>query len=82
MIIKTWFHEKMTGHKLIIVSQSGYINEGIYLTWLYHFIKHNDCGLDKEWHILLIDGATCHEADEFILMAKINRIWVVKFPSY
>jgi hypothetical protein len=30
-IIKKWFYKKMTGHKLVIVSKSGYINEGICL---------------------------------------------------
>jgi DDE superfamily endonuclease len=82
LITESWFHEKMTGHELVTVSASGYTNEGICLTWLHHFIKHNNCGPEKEWHILLIDGATCHKADEFILTAKMNKIWVVKFPSH
>jgi len=82
MIMEKWFHEKMTGHELVTVSLSGYTNEGICLIWLDHFIEHNNCGPDKEWHILLIDGATCHEADKFILTAKMNKIWVVKFPSH
>jgi hypothetical protein len=73
-IIEKWFYKKITSYKLVIVSLSGYTNEGICLTWLHYFIKHNNCGLNKEWHILLIDGATYYEADEFILTAKINRI--------
>jgi hypothetical protein len=32
MIIEIWFYEKMIGHELVIVSQSGYTNKGIYLT--------------------------------------------------
>ena len=82
MIMESWFHEKMTGYELVTVSPSGYTNEGICMTWLQHFIKHNNCGPDKEWHILLIDGTTCHEAPEFIIIAKMNRIWLVKFPSH
>jgi hypothetical protein len=73
-IIEKWFYKKMTGYKLVIVSLSGYTNEGICLTWLHYFIKYNNCGLDKEWHILLIDGVTCYKVDEFILIAKMNRI--------
>jgi hypothetical protein len=30
----------------------------------------------------LLDGVTCHETDDFILKAKINRIWIVKFLSH
>jgi hypothetical protein len=82
MIMASWFSKNMTGHELITVSESGYTNEGICIAWLDHFIKHNNCGLDKEWHILLIDGATCHDADNFIIKAKMNKIWVVKFPSH
>jgi hypothetical protein len=29
MIIEWWFHEKMIGYKLVIVSLSGYTNKGI-----------------------------------------------------
>jgi hypothetical protein len=82
MIMVSWFHENMTRHEVITVSPSRYTNEGICMVWLDHFIKHNDCGPNKPWHILLIDGATCHEADDFILKAKMNKIWVVKFPSH
>ena len=82
MIMGSWFHENMTGHEVITVSPSGYTNEGICMVWLDHFIKHNDCGPDKPWRILLINSATCHEAPNFILKAKMNKIWVVKFPSH
>ena len=81
-IMVNWFAENMRGHEVITVSDSGYTNESICMTWLDHFIKHNNCGPDQPWNILLIDGATCHEAPEFIIKAKMNRIWPVKFPSH
>ena len=82
IIMVSQFHENMTGHEVITVSPSEYTNKGICMVWLDHFIKHNDCGPSKPQHILLIDGATCYEADDFILKAKMNKIWVVKFPSH
>jgi hypothetical protein len=81
-IMVSWFHENMTGHEIITVSPTGYTNEGICLLWLDHFIKHNNCGPDKPWRLLLIDGATCHEAPNFILKATMNGICIVKFPSH
>ena len=48
LIIETWFYKKITGHKLVTVSSISYTNKGICMTWLKHFIKHNDYGLDKE----------------------------------
>lgn len=82
MVMASWFHENMTGHEVITVSPSGYTNEGICLIWLDHFIKHNNCGPNEPWQILLIDGATCHDADDFILNATMNKIRVVKFPLH
>jgi hypothetical protein len=82
IIIVSWFHENITGHKVITVSPTGYTNERIYMVWLDHFIKHNDYGPNKKWHILLINGATCHQADDFVLKATYNKIRIVQFPSY
>jgi len=72
----------MTGHEIITILLTRYTNEGICLLWLDHFIKHNNYGLDKLWRLLLIDGATCHEAPNFILKATMNGIYIIKFPSY
>jgi hypothetical protein len=48
IIMVSWFHENMAGHEIIIVSPTGYINEGICMVWLDHFIKHNNYGPNKE----------------------------------
>jgi DDE superfamily endonuclease len=82
IIIVSWFYKNITGYKVIIVSSIGYTNEGIYIVWLDYFIKYNNCGPDKEWRILLINGATCYQADDFILKATFNKIQIVQFPSY
>jgi hypothetical protein len=39
MIIGGWFHKKITGYKVITVSNTGYTNKGICMVWLDHFIK-------------------------------------------
>ena len=74
IIIVSWFHENITRHEVITISPSRYTNEGIYIVWLDHFIKHNNYRLDSEWHILLIDRATCYNIDNFIIKAKMNKI--------
>ena len=48
MIMVSWFHENMTGHEVIIVSPTGYTNEGICMVWLDYFIKYNNYGPDQE----------------------------------
>jgi hypothetical protein len=44
------------------------------MTWLDHFLEHTGSEPDKSWIILLMDGATCHEAPEFIIKAKMPHI--------
>jgi hypothetical protein len=39
MIIGGWFYKKITGHKVITISNTGYTNKGIYIAWLDYFIK-------------------------------------------
>jgi hypothetical protein len=73
-IIVSWFSENMTGAEVATVSPLGYTNKGICIQWLDHFIQHNDCGPNKPWRILLLDSATCHEADDFIIKSKMNHI--------
>jgi len=47
IIIVFWFYENMISYKVIIISLFSYINEGICIVWLDHFIEHNDYRLDK-----------------------------------
>jgi hypothetical protein len=47
IIMVSWFHENMIGHEVVTISPTRYTNEGIYIAWLDHFIKHNNCGLDE-----------------------------------
>jgi hypothetical protein len=39
IIIRGWFYKKIIGYKVIIVSNTGYTNKGIYIAWLDYFIK-------------------------------------------
>jgi hypothetical protein len=73
-IIASWLSDNITGHEVIIISESGYINKGIYMVWLDHFIKYNNCRPDKPWRILLLNNTTCYKTLEFIVKAKANKI--------
>jgi hypothetical protein len=81
-IMMSWFYENMIGKEIITVSLLSYTNKKICLTWLDYFIKHNDCRPDQPWRILLIDGAICYKAPDFVIKAKMHCIWIVKFPFY
>lgn len=82
LIMSSWFSEHMTGYELLTVSDSGYTNDGIMMVWLDHFIYHMEQTPESEWIILLLDGQVCHEATNFVLKAKIYKIWLVEYPSH
>jgi hypothetical protein len=46
-IIVSWFNNNITRHELIIISESGYTNKGIYIAWLDYFIKYHNCITNK-----------------------------------
>lgn len=82
MIIASWFYENIEGNEVITVFITGYTNDDICKRWLDYFIFYNNYGLDKLWRILLLDGQLCYKAPRFILKAKANKIWLIKFLSY
>jgi hypothetical protein len=41
-IIISWFNNNITRHEFLTVSESGYINKGIYIVWLDYFIKYHN----------------------------------------
>ena len=81
-IMDSWIHDNLKGDELILLSDSGYTNDTLAVAWIKHFIKHVDAGPDKPWKMLLLDGHTTHENDEFGLLAIANHIQLFYFPSH
>jgi len=81
-IMEHWVQDNLTGVEVIAVSQTGYTNESIAVSWLDHFIKHVDAGPEADWRILLLDGHTTHHKDDFILKCYENHIVLFVFPSH
>jgi hypothetical protein len=68
------YSDRMTGHEVSTVSPTGYTNEGVCMTWLDNFLDRTGSEPDKSWRILLMDDATCHEAPESMITAKMSHI--------
>jgi len=80
--MESWIHENLTGAEVITVSPTGYTNENIALAWLTHFIKHVRAGPNKHWRILLLDGHSSHQQNDFIIKCHENHIVSFQFPSH
>jgi len=81
-IMEDWVQDNLTGAEVIAVSQTGYTNESIAVSWLDHFIKHVDAGPEAHWRILLLDDHTTHYKNDFILKCHENHIVPFVFPSH
>ena len=81
-IMENWIQDNLTGAEVIAVSQTGYTNENIALSWLNHFIKHSGAGPDKHWRILLLDGHITHCKEDFVIHCHENHIVPFQFPSH
>lgn len=81
-IMEDWVHDNLSGAEVIAVSQTGYTNESIALSWLDHFIKHVGASPEAQWRILLLDGHITHHKDDFILKCHEYHIVPFVFPSH
>ena len=78
----SWIHDNLKSDELILLSDTEYTNDTLAVAWMKHFIKHVDAGPDKPWKMLLLDGHTTHEDDEFSLLADANHIQLFYLPSH
>lgn len=50
----------LDGDKLIGTSETGYLNDGLAIDWLHHFIHHTKNRRAGAWILLVIDGFGWH----------------------
>ena len=65
--MESWIHDNLTGAEVITVSQTGYSNENVALSWLNHIIKHVGARPEAYWRILLLDRYNTHCKDDFVI---------------
>lgn len=80
--MESWYHEKLTGDELILLSDSGYTNSELAMIYLEHFIRHTNAGPDKPIKVLLMDSHSSHTSPEFIIRATSMNIHPYPFPSH
>jgi hypothetical protein len=80
--MESWYHDALQGNKLILLSESGYINERLAIEYLRHFIQHTKAGLDTPTKFLFIDGYISHRTPAFVLLVREYYIILYIFPSY
>jgi hypothetical protein len=61
---------------------TGYTSNEKIMEYLDHFIKHSGAGPNAHWRLLLCDGHSTHEFEDFKLKAYENHIVVYTLPSH
>jgi hypothetical protein len=67
---------------LTAVSESGYSNDDLALSWLKHFNKMTIKRTRGAWRLLLVDGHASHATREFITYAQDSHIQVYSLPPH
>lgn len=67
---------------LVEVSESGYIDSGLFVKWLEHFIKHVKPSVNEKV-LLLLDGHTTHSKNlKAINLARENGVLLLQLPGH
>ena len=64
------------------VSDSGWVNDTIFLQWLDHFAKHAGCGQGSQRTLLILDNHGSHTAIEVIKRARALNVDMVSIPPH
>ena len=67
---------------IVTISDTGYINSELFVTWLHHFKNHVNCNNDKKV-LLLLDGHTTHSRNlDACSFARDNGIILLQLPGH
>jgi hypothetical protein len=77
-----WFNDRLDPEIVIDISDSGYTNNEIGLSFLRHFIEHTQSSSSSRYKMLLFDGADSHETEEFKQLALAHNIVLLRYPPH
>ena len=80
--MNSWYHESLHGTELILLSESGYLNDQLAMKWLKHFITHTKSTSESEYKLLLLNSHLSHLSLAFTIRADECNILTYAFPSH
>jgi DDE superfamily endonuclease len=80
--MENWFNPSLDPNTTFDTSDSGYTNDEIGVSWLKHFIKCTNSSPTSPKKLLLYDGHSSDDAEEFKRLAATNNIILYKFPPH
>jgi hypothetical protein len=80
--IDYFFSKEMDLESVINITESGYSNNEVGLSYIRHFIEATESGPSSIKKLLLYDSYDSHCIEEFEAIAAKNNIILYKFPLY
>jgi hypothetical protein len=77
--MQNWFNSGLDAATLFDISESGFTNDRIGVSWLKHFIRCTNGGPTTLRKLLLYDGHGSHNTEEFKELVAANNIILYMF---
>jgi DDE superfamily endonuclease len=81
-VLERWIVDELPNSTAIAVSETGYSNDDINLSWLRHFEEATRARTEGRFRLLLLDGFASHIEYDFVKFAQNNRIILFSFPPH
>ena len=80
--MQNWFNSKLESSTIFDMSDSGFTNDRIGVSQLKHFIQCTNSGPTALKKLLLYNGYSLHDTEEFKQLAQENNIILYMFPPH
>jgi hypothetical protein len=80
--MQNWFNTDLLPTSVFDMSDKGFTNDRISVSWLRHFIRETNSSLTAPKKLLLYDSYGSHDTDEFKQLATDNNIILYMFLPY
>lgn len=66
VLLETYFDDSLSDETLLVISPTGYTNEGLRIKWLIHFHNQTYSKCKGQYRILIFYGHRSHCSEEFL----------------
>jgi hypothetical protein len=77
-----WYPSTLHDNYLMAVSETGYSNDELALSWIHHFHRFTEKRIHGQYRLLLLDGHESHQTFEFIEFCNEHKIIPFCLPPH
>lgn len=81
-ILQSWISPKLEPETVLQVSDSGWTNSEVAITWLRHFDLYTEPRLQGIYRLLILDGHKSHVSIQFVKYCEAHKIIPLCLPPH